>query len=345
MKRFLFLLLAAFLLLVPATGVLAQNDWEFSKTFTVTDLQLTFRVPKGWVFDTTNGIALAEQQSDLDVQTDSDPKTIPEGITINFIATTIDKLGLEATATLEDALQTLIDLAGVTVDEQFEFTQPVMGHRVLVITGTLTSGRDTATAVWLQDGRLVVVSLGTPDKDTTFSQANNFGRFIGTFAPLDPLELDAPIELAAVPGYSMSFPTDWTLVTSPDLEVYQYKQDQKASGTIKGISMLITHGSVSDLQTEMKTRKAPTLPELLDYFNGKLALKDPIQRSELKLFDQPALGILAASSRGVYVRTVVGIVDDEVYIMLVAAPDEQAMTDFQPTWIAMLQSIQATAKR
>jgi hypothetical protein len=287
-------------------------------------------------------VALAEKQADLDAQTDSDPNTNATGVTLNVTAVSLDIFQLDETTTLENAVARVVDLTHLHLDQNFERPNPVLGHRAIVIVGSAPGGRYSTTAIWMQDGILTFASMGTPNQQTNNDLAMSFDDFLATFVPLNPLDLDAPVVLNPVPGYSMRFPKGWTLVPDDPLELYQNLQDQTApNGKISGVALLLIHASVGDFQSQLGLDRVPTLADLMAFLVSNTALQEPVRTSYLKLFDQPALGALGQSSTGTWGRTVVGTVGSEVYVFIIAAPDEQTMTTFQPTWIAMLQSIHA----
>src|SRR5215813_10462448 len=143
MKRFWMVFLLT-LLALPAL-VNAQDQkvvWDLSKDnyIDVKDLGFRFYYPKGWVFDTSDGIRIAENQADLDAQIDNDNSTQPKGEVIIILGVKLSNLtDLPADAKLDDAVN--------YVEKQVKFTEtdrvevPIMTRRSISVFGQSSDGR------------------------------------------------------------------------------------------------------------------------------------------------------------------------------------------------------------
>jgi hypothetical protein len=339
MKRLVFVLLAVVLFALPVAASAQQGKllWDLSGEFSVDDLQLQFNYPKGWLYDTSSGITFAETKDDLTAQVDNDSATIPQGQTLSLIAYPFDQLGLPANPKVADVVAAVVKASGVTLDSQFDFS--IMARHGVVITGTNSNGRAGAAVIWTQNNYAVIFGLSAPDMDTLNSLNYSFGYLLGSFRPLDPVELDDPVTLSGFPDYVIQLPKGWVAQQGDTgFQIFEAEEDSKRSADdnqLSGVVVTYVHQAASTLKVD-----ASTLDALEKNVLDTLDKTQPYESEEYLLFDdQPAIRVRQASVGDTWEGVLFGLVNDEAYFFFIKAPTKDAFDKFEPTWIAMLSSI------
>jgi hypothetical protein len=336
-------LLAVFLLaLVVPTVSLAQNNpgpvWDLTQTFTVTDLGFTFKFPKDWVNDTSNGIVLAATQDDIKAFSDDDPKTQPEGavITINAVQISALKAQVGSDPTLDD-LANLVVKSGDIKETEARVEIPVMTRRSISVIGTSNAnGRGGIATIWRQGDFLVIATASAPDMKEMIRLSYSWGQVIGSMSPVDAQPLsDTPLQLQAG-GFEVSLPQKWYQSTDGSNIFYELKDDMK-NNSFKGDVIAVGASALKDIGLTEKS----TLNDVVDYNIKQFGLEEPIRREEFIILGQPALTIRGADKSGQWALVTQVIVDGKAISLAAAAPDEDKLNQFEPTWIAILKSVQA----
>jgi hypothetical protein len=341
MRRF-FLIAVLALFVIPA-AVFAQDGkalWDLTNTFTVADLGFQFRYPADWVYSNDKGIVIADNQADLDAQTDSDDTTIPEGYVINLNGVPLDALGLKPDAKLEDIADILVKQAGVTENQQ-RANLAVMSRRSLTMFGDDKNGRSGLATIWVQDGNLVVMTIGAAKY--TSDLAFSWGQILGSITPVGALELGDKPFTSPNGDFTMSYPKDW-FASEKDGGIAEIEDDLKtmhSSTPPKGIAVAVLEAKLSQVGTDVKD-----LDSLVASMKKAEGWDDTVIPSEHLILDQTAWTYSGKSESlpGFTVIATLMVKDEDTTIIFVAVPDKEKVEDFMPTYLAMLASITAVEK-
>lgn len=345
MRRLMLFLLAVTLML-PAVGIAhAQGTpplFELSETFTVTDLAFEFKYPAGWVYDTSDGISMAANQADLNAEIDDNDATRPAGYTISLNAAPLEALGLTE-PTLDNAIAALVEAIGITVTEQVE--TPIMTRRAVSLAGSDPQGEAGVATIWLQDGMVVVFSMGIPGQEITDQEATAWVSILLSCKPLTDAVLSAEAQVNLLDGFSMAYPKGWMVGEDPNLGTYFFElaSDLQISLNAGGNRTQPLQGDgvimiASDLKAAGFT--AQTTPtEVIDTLVQGGVITDPVNHTEHVLFDQPALSVEYIGANGDSGIIIAGVVGTNVYLILGASPTPETMAALKPTLLSMLMSI------
>jgi hypothetical protein len=347
MKRLFAIFL--FALLVLPIVVSAQNSkvlWDLSDEnyIDVTDLGFRFYYPTGWVYDTSNGIAFAENQADLDAQIDDDDSTIPSGVTITVRGIALSDLtDLGKNPKLDAVADFTVDAAGVKEDERVEV--PIMARRSILIIGENNTGRYGIGTLWMQNGYLVLVSLGGADQPTIQNLAYTWGVTLGHITPLDTEPLGEGQLASDVSQFTMNYPEGWVPDPKQSSIAYENEEDiGQALSDISGINLSVIDSPLADLSIPADT----PVDDLSAAMNTSFGLDKNTVSEEFIFLGQPArlssgeIDDGNGGKKGLIITA--AIIEDRAVIFVVLAPSGERVTGFMPTWVRMLQSVQSTAK-
>ncbi len=340
MRRFfLFALLALFVIPAAAFAQDGKALWDLTSEFTVADLGFKFNYPAGWVYSTDNGIYLAETQADLDVQLDGDDSTVPQGFSIGVVGVSLETVGLEPDAKLEDVVELVLAQAGITEQDRSELS--VMSRRSISIFGVNKAGRPGIGSIWLQNGYIVVMNVGGAEASSDL--AFSWGQILGSVNPVGALEF-ADTPLTSPNGdFTIAYPKDW-FASEEDGGVAELEADLKTirgTGTPEGTVVGVIQVKLADLGKDVTD-----LESLAASMKTGQGWDDTFIPSEHILLDQPALTYVGETESvpGFTVIITIMAQDDNATIIAVAVPLKDKVEDFMPTYIAMLASIKAVEK-
>ncbi len=343
-RRILLPMLAAMLLLALPLGLSAQDDdeneliFELSETFTVSDLQFEFPYPAGWVFDTSNGISLAQNEADLAVLIDDDDTTTPEGYTIELAGAPLEALGLED-PTLDNVVEFLVQAQSISVDETVEV--PILTRRSITVIGVNDVGRAGLATIWLQNGFVVVLSMGTPldfiDGDTGFTWGNVIGG--AASLPIEGYEITENYPLPAY-GVEVAHPTGWFAVESEDgVTFYELESDAELDGTDaipEGYAFALVFTTVDDLGLGEEV----TYENLFDIAPLIFPEAEVLSLDEHVVLDVPGVAAVGQTEDQATVGAIfLNEVSGTVLLFGVNAPDVESLQTIQSTAIAFLQTL------
>lgn len=340
-KRRLLLLVMVACLMIPAVLVSAQEDarqplWDLSATFTVEDLGFTFNYPAGWVYDTSDGIAFAENAEDLAKSIDDDDTTQAAGYTMQLVAAPVTAFDLEG-APLDDVVDFVLPQAGITVDERFDLG--VMGRRTVTVTGVNEVGRAGIASLWLQDGFIVVFSLGTPEPTLASDVSYTWGVIVGGALPLNTLTPAADLIVSEDLGFDMLYPDGWYFQLRPsEVLIYELEEDFNTQPQQPaGVAVDIIDLAAADIGLTPEN----TIDEVLNYLAGVLRMTEPVPGNEYMVLGRAVTSLNGVTEDGRSVTVGAAIAEDHsiVHVYAFSAPDEEAWQTFHPTWLAMLQYI------
>ncbi len=341
MRRF-FLLAILALFLIPAAAFAQDGKalWDLSNKFTVSDLGFTFYYPADWVSNSDKGIVIADNQADLDAQTDGDDTTIPEGYVINLNAAPLDALGLKPDAKLDDIADVLVKQVGVT-ENQERANLAVMSRRSLTLFGEDKDKRSGLATIWEQDGYLVVMTVGA--SEYTSDLAFSWGQILGSITPVGALELgDEPLT-SPNGDFTIAYPKDW-FASEKDGGIAQVEDDlttMHSSTPPKGIAVALLEAKLSQVGPDVKD-----LDSLVASMKKAEGWDDTVIPSEHLILDQTAWTYSGKSDSlpGFTVVVTLMVKDQDTTIIFVAVPDKDKVEDFMPTYLAMLASIKPVEK-
>lgn len=311
---------------------------DLSATFTVADLGFTFAYPQDWVFDTSDGIRLAENQADLEAFLADDPTT---GYTLRLAAFPIAALGV-ADPTLDNLVTTLVDAAGIEIDQQAEF--PVMSRRAITFNGIDENGEIGILSTWLQDDFLVVFSFGIPEAvGFTDDVFYTWGFMLAQIQMITPVNETLILEFPFLDGTLINYPSDWIadfgdygMVIVSTKNDYQVFLDDAPPSQLEETLLYFIPQELSADQAQLTVETAYN--NLLN--TGTIA--NPSRISEHLIFDQPALSFWADEpNSGLPMVGVIGVLENNFYLFYVQSPSEKAREAYFPILLNMLNSVRS----
>ncbi|MEO8609143.1 MAG: hypothetical protein ABI690_14735 [Chloroflexota bacterium] len=350
MRRLRLPLLMLFILLVVPLTAFAQDQklaWELNVNtyLDVKDLGFRFYYPSGWVYnaDNGNGVALAAVQADVDAQIDDSDSTQPTGLTMAIHGIPLSALtDLGANPTLDAIVDYVVKSGEITEAQRAEI--PIMTRRSISVFGTNKNGRAGIASMWLQNGYLILASLGAPDPQTINDLAYTWGATIGSIAPLDAQTLSKDLLSDESSHFTINYPDGWTSDPNHPAVIYE-NADEVGQGVtnVKGKVFTFSDAALSDLQL----KDDATLADVVTKVKAAFDLDDTVTSEEFVLLGQPAVtlsGEPSSSSQGAGhgVMVTTGLVNGRAIVLIVVTPSKDAITAFMPTWIAMLTSITST---
>lgn len=340
MRRIVALVLGLMLLVIPAV-VGAQDSklvFDLDATFTVTDLGFQFKYPKDWVADTSRGIRIAENDADLTAIVDTEESTQAEGYTISLNALTVDNLGMEPDAKLEDIVDTLVSIAGITETEG-RVEVPVLSHRAITIIGTNSGNKPGLASIWLQDGYVVLFNMGAPMLNADVGYT--WGNILGGITALDAMVMNKEPFAPKTAEITMRYPEGW-FKDEASGTLAEIEADLTASGAPTGIAFSISKRTLETISPDAKD--LATAMEATSEQLGWAADDDKVVTSEQIIAKQPALNKTGPATNlddGFLSVTLLMLNEEEVLIIAAFYPTEEQMTAFKPTYLTMLSSIEA----
>lgn len=326
-------LLLSLLSLVLAPVGAQQDDrsrWNLTERFNVTDLGFYFLFPEGWVWSAENGILIAENGDDLNAAIDENDNTFPKGVVIQLVARQLADLGFDpTTASLDEVVEGLIGSAGMTIEEQFDV--PVLTHRGVSVYGTFPDGSSGLATLWLQGTQVIIFEYYGPNADQVFDHAFSWGQLLSTVAPVEPLPLITEPHFIPNDNMNIQYPEGWVI----ENEGLPFTvADTPTGGT--GYGMFTVRGDAA----EFVGTAAPSLEETVERVQEFLNVEETLARREHLLFEQPAVMLYGTSQEGTWAEALITLIGEDVFIIVRGAPSEEALLEFRPTWMAVLQSLE-----
>ncbi|MCA0457719.1 MAG: hypothetical protein LCI00_27385 [Chloroflexi bacterium] len=344
MKRCLRLLVLvlAFAVGIPAVATAQDEVWDLNDTITLTDLGFGLNFQSDWVYAATqgNGIFFAQTEDDLAQVTDNDLSTIASDSSIQFIGTSLDELasvlGTKGEPTLEELADFVADGRGITeVEERIDI--PVMSRRSLNVIGENEMGQGIFMTLWKQGQYAVAAILTAPDYDELVNVSYSWGQLLSSMRPSDTLPLGKDTIPLPVTNAEFNYPDGW--VADPEYPniVYELESDQQ-NGTSEGYFLLAIDQTLEDFGLDDDA----TLDDVVEANISAYSISKPIRYEEFMLLDQPAVVIRGQDGGDQYILLAQAIVDGNVIQIGVTSSDEDALDAFEPTFVAMLQTLWTT---
>ncbi len=343
-KRILLgVLMLALMVGVPA-AVAAQSKnttWDLTEKLTFTDLGFNFNYPAGWDYKATpsSGVFFAENKSDLDAVTDGDNKTLADGSTIQMIGTKVSQLASALGTddpTLEQIADFVVESRGITEKED-RIDVPVMTRRTLAVFGADRAKQGWILTIWRQGDFVIGAFMTSPSYDEVVQLAGSWGALLTSIKPNDALALSKNTMPLAKVGAEFNYPQGWYPNPKNANLVYELKSDLQDSAS-EGMLLAGVEQTLADMQL----KKNATIDDVVASNIESLALVGTVRREEFILFGQPAVTIRGTNGSGQFALLTQVILKGIVVQIGAISPDEAAIDTFEPTFIAMLQSLQAT---
>jgi hypothetical protein len=341
MRRMIWLVMLALLALPMAAFAQEQETaWELraNNHVNITDLGFRFYYPLGWTLDTSRGIAMVEDEADLEALIDNTGDTNPEGLAIRIIGLPLDQAP-EGADTLDELVDILLELTELNETERVEV--PVMGRRSISVFGnSATSTRAGLLTAWMLPDYVVLAGLSAPDLDTLFDLAYTWGMTIGSIEPLNALELgDEPLT-AEIAGFTVQYPDGWLLnedISEPGAQaIFENEADFENLSTPEGYVLAVLETPLADLGLEGEE----ALERYAALVKQSQGFDDTVTAREFVILDQPALTYKGQNAQTDYWGLItVTVVNDTAVALIMVAPTEDLIDTIEPTWTAILQSI------
>ena len=339
MRRLIVFLMLA--LLLPS-AVFAQDsrlklDLDKDTFLNINDLGFRLYYPKGWTFDNTNGITLVEDPADVAPLIDTDVTTQPTGLAIRVLGIPAETIDGYDDLSLDDAVQQILQTSGIHETERVEV--PVMTRRSISVFGDDPNGRAGIITVWKQPDYLVVAAFTGPDMNTMIDLAYSWGVIIGGIEPVGAMDLgDSTLDVPDA-GLIVGYPDGWVVNPQNPATRFELKSDLKGD-LPKGLIM----GALSRSLKSLKLDADATVDDVIDANPDILSFKEPVKRAEFVILGQPAITLSGQADDGsdLWGLATVFVKNGQAVFLVAAAPTEQALTDFTPTWLAVLHSVQDT---
>jgi hypothetical protein len=347
--RRLFVVLLFTLLVLPFAAV-AQDQplaWELNATsyLDLKDLGFRFYYPSGWVYDTSNGngVQLADTQANLNAQIDGDDNTQPNGLSIVIRGIPLTALSdLGTNPTLDTIADYVVKIGGLTEIQRVEV--PVITRRSISIFATTNTDRAGIASIWVQNGFLILASLGGQDTQSINDLAYTWYVTLSSIAPIDPLPLSTDLLSDESSHFTINYPANWTPEPDQPSTVYELADDiGKGVNDVKGSVFTFSDAALSDLQLP----EDATLDDVIAKVKPAFDLDDTVRREEFVFLDQPAVtlsGEPTPTSKGAGHGLIVtiGLVKGHAIILVLVTPTVDAVATLMPTWVSMLSSVTST---
>lgn len=342
-KKMLIFVIVLAVLLPMALPSAAQEEvpllFEINTLTEVPALGFNFLSPDGWVSGESpngDGIVLAETQADLDAELDADDATKPVGYTISVRYLPLDLLGLEPTVTTQEVADILVQQAGLTINESFDY--PVLGRHSVFINGMDAEGDLGFANVWVQDGQLVFFGFGLPDGGAVVDETYyTWGYVLGSAlyladSSVTPTE---PFSSAQYGSFEINGPEGWTTGTdsfnndyimqfAEDVDLVNNNQAPTGIGLMWGPIGLDTFGLTAE-------STADDLRQIIETNNPDVVLE------EYMFFNNVGFGIPYLD--GSYIIT--GLKDGELYFFILFTPSQKALAANKGALLNMMMSIKS----
>ena len=346
MKRRLLLLVLVLALAVGIPAVTAAQEteavWDLNDTITLTDLGFALNFPSDWVYAATNGngIFFASNKDDLAQVTDDDLSTTASDSSIQFIGTSLEELtsvlGTKGEPTLEELADFVAQGRGLTELEK-RIDIPVMSRRSLNVIGENEAGQGVFLTLWKQGQYAIAAVLTAPSYDELVNISYSWGQFLSSFSPSDAALLGKDTILLQNTNAEFNYPEGWVAdAQSPNI-VYELESDQQ-NGTSEGYFLL----GIDQTLEEFGLDESATLDDVVQANISSYSISEPIRYEEFMLLDQPAVVIRGQDGGDQYILLAQAIVDGNVIQIGVTSSDEDALDAFEPTFVAMLQTLWTT---
>lgn len=336
MRRIMVLLLG--LLLVVSGAVSAQDNnplLNLDAVYSVPALGLQLQYPQGWLTKSrSTAIFMAENKADMGALLDGDSDTQPEDYTMSVNWVELGSSGIPMDVKLDDLVDTLAKQQGI-VESSPRLEVSVMSYRAISIVGTNPNSKTGFATLWLQDGYVVILSIGLP-VNTATSRAS-LDLILSGITPLNPLELGSEPLISPDGDFSMRYPADWFKGVENQLAEFE-KDLETGDNDVKGIATVIVEEPLDFFGEDVKDMTS--LVEFVKRLFGS-GTNEEITTSEHILLGQPAITLTGHynSSEVRWMAITVFILEDKIVLLGTVFPTEARFEAFQPTYLAMLQSI------
>ncbi len=335
------------LLVLPAAVFAQEPLWDLSQVVDVESLGIRFNAPDGWtVVETQVGIALVENEADVEAVSDDDSDTNPEGYAIAVSGLPMEDMGI-SDFSLEEIGDLIAEQTQVEVSESDVLTVNIRPARYI---GGVSSddGKGGYVAFWKQDGNLMTFVMALPDDELNVDAAFSFGTMLGTIRPIvseDITSADEPYEITDL-AISMTYPDGWATADAADTmgapgAVFAENEDDIAAAAPEGTIIVAfqVEGTLEELGLEEDAE-----PEaVVEQFATAIGISDVEPQGEFVIAGQAGFGMTGTISAtdGLGYLIVTRNADDGVFnIYGLFTPDEDALEEYTPVFLTMLWSVQ-----
>jgi hypothetical protein len=199
-----------------------------------------------------------------------------------------------------------------------------------------------------------------PATTTTAATAATAPATTTTTAPsttttVAPFETPSPADVTetyAIPGFgfSIDYPAGWAVDTRDPVTVIASSEEALQAGfsgsnpVPETVNITLDHRTVAFLQGIGLAAEDPTAQDLLEFNSNDFGWTDIGDPEEVEIFGTTAMVVRYVDPQGGFNLAYQGVRPDvdDIFLLSVAAPTEENLDAFLPTWEAMLESITAT---
>ena len=138
----------------------------------------------------------------------------------------------------------------ITPTERFELPV-IMARRSIWVVGENSLGRSGVGTLWVQNGYLILTSLGAPDAKTIKNSVYTWGYTLASAIPLGAEDLGTAKLSSDLSQFTMNYPDGWTPDPDPgqsDTIVYELADDiNQELAKVDGIFLSVIDSSLKDL--------------------------------------------------------------------------------------------------
>ncbi|MEZ4670882.1 MAG: hypothetical protein R3E39_23510 [Anaerolineae bacterium] len=343
MKKYLILVIAA--LLIVTSAAYAQDSSaqaiELGNTLVVNNPDFTFAYPSDWVHDLGQRISIAENKADLAAMTDDDDSTQPAGLSITL--SSIPKAAVVKALSMDNpVLDDVLKLVGQSLTLDSTFDIPVMTRRAITFSGVNANGRYGIGSLWQMGDLYFALGLGTPDSSISDATQALYGAVVDSMRQFgdNPIKFPAEPELLKLPGLSIPYPDGWTPaeVTGGELDGTGFFQNPD------DVKLFIEKGKTTEvgivvLEASAKNIPATSAREIADLLSQDM--KELTIEGEFLINGVLGYGFSGVNNDGYVFAIAMTPTDDRVVLYAISAVDQKTGEAAVPTFITMLQKIEA----
>jgi hypothetical protein len=165
----------------------------------------------------------------------------------------------------------------------------------------------------------------------------------------EPLALTETHEISDF-GFTIDYPAGWfaasrkpnTVISQLGVDFQRVITDNDELPTT-GITITHDHRGTAFMRSIGLPADA-SIEDLVQVNAGFFEWQEPFEISETEIFGMPAVSVRAVDGKGDSGVALQGFIGEEVFLLTVVAPSDEALDAFLPTWEAMLASIRPVAE-
>jgi hypothetical protein len=311
-------------------------DFNPDTLFPLNDIGLNLPVPSTWTYRLVDGVYFAGDDTAIDLASDGDMNTAPTSPVMYIKVIAFSSLGLTDETTTSDFASSWFSRMGLSAFGSFDAS--VMGHHAITQYGSFGAGESIQT-VWTQSSQWLILTLDVPFNAQGY--LSTWETLLEDISATDALDLDETYDSGF--GFSVDYPSDWTVLGLESQGVFAFLEDGNDSSLVETGNfvtsapfVLISQSTYSDLQLSSSVR--PTDLYTLLMFDTDLP---PVTyEGGFYVNEDEGVGISTEMSNGQWRYSVVAIDPDAelVTAYTLYAPSENALESVLPTFLMMLHS-------